>query len=58
LAKSLSPPSQIDVEGRRHRLAPALSLQALKQIHRAIKLPVRVNSYLSHECRIVRNING
>jgi hypothetical protein len=48
----------MDAQRRRHRFAPALSLQTLKLIHGAIKLPVQVNSYLSHECRIAHNIYG
>ena len=40
--KNLSLSSQIN-EGKRHCFAPALSLETLKLVHRAIELPVRVS---------------
>ena len=41
--KKLSPPFQIDVEGRRHRLSSALPLQKLQLVYRAIELPVQMS---------------
>jgi hypothetical protein len=46
--KKLSPPSQIDVERRRHRLSSALSLQTLQLIHRVMELPVQM-SFVAQE---------